>query len=83
MFELLIYQADSFRHYLKNSKQVTPYVSSRSLNFISQILQLTRCIKGDTNEIRVKGFENKPVMNRSWLIEKIRELEEAQQNAKK
>ena len=83
MFELLIYQADSFRHYLKNSKQVTPYVSSRSLNFISQILQLTRCSKGDSSEIRVKGFENKPVMNRSWLIEKIRELEEAQQNAKK
>jgi len=77
MFEPLIYQADSFRHFLKNSKQVTPYVSSRSLNFISQILQIVKYIKGDSGEIRIKGFETKAVMNRPWLLEKIKELEQS------
>jgi hypothetical protein len=77
MFEPLIYQADAFRHFLKNSNQVTPYVRSRSLHFISQILQIVKFIKGDSGELRIKGFETKAVMNRPWLLEKIKELEQS------
>jgi len=76
MFEPLIYQADTFRHFLKNSKHVTPYVSSRSLNFINQILLIVKFIKGGTRQLRIKGFETKAVMNRTWLLEKIGELEQ-------
>ena len=76
MFEPLKYQADTFRHFLKNSKHVTPYVNSRSLNFINQILLIVKYIKGDTRQLRIKGFETKAVMNRIWLLEKIEELEQ-------
>ena len=76
MFEPLKYQADTFRHFLKNSKHVTPYVNSRSLNFINQILLIVKYIKGDTRQLRIKGFETKAVMNRTWLLEKIEELEQ-------
>lgn len=76
MFEPLKYQADTFRHFLKNSKHVTPYVNSRSLNFINQMLLIVKYIKGDTRQLRIKGFETKAVMNRTWLLEKIEELEQ-------
>lgn len=73
MFDVLKYQADTFRRYLNNNSSITSYIRNRGNNFLKQTLQIVKYRKKLVKEILIPGFDSKAVMNRPWLLKKIEE----------
>lgn len=80
MFDVLKYQADTFRRYLNNNSSITPYIRNRGNNFLRQTLQIVKYRKKLVKEILIPGFESKAVMNRPWLLKKIEEAKKISNN---
>ena len=75
MYEPLKYQTDSFRHFLKNSKNITSYINTRCLNFLKEIRKMVQYKEKGLQTGYSNDLEGKIVMNRSWLMEKIKEID--------
>ena len=77
--ELLLFKIDAFRKHLERTAQKTTSVTQRDLHlkFVNLILQLAQSRSKDAIRSRqlIKRIEaKKPVADRTWLLEKAREL---------
>lgn len=74
MYESALYHAASFRKFIINNKNITGFVYERHLNFIKQCEILIKFKMGKIKDPSMPGFEKKTIMNRLWLLKKIKEL---------
>ena len=59
---------------LLNNKKITGFVYERNMNFIKQCLAMVIYRTGTIKRPDIKRFEKKTIMNRLWLMKKIKEL---------
>lgn len=85
-FELKLYDQafsliDTYKHFLKNSKELAGEFKPQFLNFISMYTKILRVSAGSSNKINANYLlkelsEMKIVANRDWLSEKIKKLKD-------
>jgi len=74
MYDTALYNADAFRKFILNNKKITGFVYERNMNFIKQCLAMVKYRTGTIKRPDIKRFEKKTIMNRLWLMKKIKEL---------
>lgn len=81
-FEMLFYHIDTSRHFLKNNKNVSSFLCDTNCNFLNYLQSIVSAIE-KSDSAKLKKLEEKirkdnTVAGKSWLLEKLLELEKVQ-----
>jgi hypothetical protein len=77
MYEDIYYQIDSYRHYVKNTKQIPKYMRARNEEFIKYLQKLI-ALKNKPDKAEIGIFKTKMEMsnpsNKEWILSKLEEM---------